>query len=58
MDKNELVLVTGAGGFIGGHLLAALRREGYRRLRGVDLKPLEDWYQHFDFLLVRLRLCG
>ena len=48
MDKNELVLVTGAGGFIGGHLLAALRRDGYRRLRGVDVKPFEDWYQRFD----------
>jgi len=48
MDKNDLVLVTGAGGFIGGHLLAALRRQGYRRLRGVDIKPLEEWYQHFD----------
>jgi len=48
MDKNELVLVTGAGGFIGGHVLATLRREGYRRLRGVDIKPIEEWYQHFD----------
>jgi GDP-D-mannose 3',5'-epimerase len=48
MDKNELVLVTGAGGFIGGHLLATLRREGYHRLRGVDIKPVADWYQHFD----------
>jgi nucleoside-diphosphate-sugar epimerase len=48
MDKNELVLVTGAGGFIGGHLLAALRRQGFRRLRGVDMKPHEEWYQRFD----------
>ena len=48
MDKNDLVLVAGAGGFIGGHLVAALRRQGYRRLRGVDIKPTEEWYQHFD----------
>ena len=48
MDKNALVLVTGAGGFIGGHLLADLRRQGYRRLRGVDIKPPDAWYQRFD----------
>jgi GDP-D-mannose 3',5'-epimerase len=48
MDKNALVLVTGGGGFIGGHLIAELRRQGYRRLRAVDIKPCEDWYQHFD----------
>jgi len=48
MDKNDLVLVAGAGGFIGGHLLADLRRQGYRRLRGVDIKPTEEWYQRFD----------
>jgi GDP-D-mannose 3',5'-epimerase len=47
MDKNALVLVTGAGGFIGGHLIADLRRKGYRRLRAVDIKPREDWYQQF-----------
>jgi nucleoside-diphosphate-sugar epimerase len=48
MDKNDLVLVTGAGGFIGGHLVADLRRQGYRRLRAVDIRPLEEWYQRFD----------
>ena len=48
MDKNARVLVTGAGGFIGGHLIADLRRKGFRRLRAVDIKPLEDWYQRFD----------
>jgi nucleoside-diphosphate-sugar epimerase len=48
MDKDDLVLVTGGGGFIGGHLIAELRRQGYRRLRSVDIKPFEQWYQHFD----------
>lgn len=38
------VLVTGGGGFIGGHLVAALRREG-RSVVAVDRKPLRDWYQ-------------
>ena len=48
LGKNDLVLVTGAGGFIGGHLITDLRKEGFRRIRGVDVKPLGDWYQHFD----------
>jgi nucleoside-diphosphate-sugar epimerase len=46
--KDDLILVTGAGGFIGGHLVADLRRQGCRRLRAVDIKPLERWYQRFD----------
>jgi nucleoside-diphosphate-sugar epimerase len=33
-------LVCGAGGFIGGHLVKRLKREGYW-VRGVDLKPHE-----------------
>ena len=31
MNKSDLVLVTGAGGFIGGHLVAELRRRGHQR---------------------------
>jgi nucleoside-diphosphate-sugar epimerase len=42
------MLVTGAGGFIGGHLVAELRRRGHRRLRAVDIKPLDRWFQRFD----------
>ena len=42
MDKSALVLVTGAGGFIGGHLVAALRQQGYQRLRAVDIKPVDQ----------------
>ena len=45
--NDGLVVVTGAGGFIGGHLVAELRRLGYARLRAVDLKPLAEWYQVF-----------
>jgi nucleoside-diphosphate-sugar epimerase len=43
----EMVVVTGAGSFIGGHLVADLRRQGYRRIRAVDRKPLPSWYQLF-----------
>ena len=46
--KDHLIVVTGAGGFIGGHLVADLRRQGYRRIRAVDIKPLNDWYQRFQ----------
>jgi len=46
--KEELVLITGAGGFIGGSLVAELRNQGYKKIRAVDIKPLEEWYQRFD----------
>src|SRR5262245_37544475 len=46
--KNELVVVTGAGGFIGGALIAEFRRQGYAKLRAVDVKPMDEWYQKFD----------
>jgi nucleoside-diphosphate-sugar epimerase len=46
--KDDLILVTGAGGFIGGAMVADLRRKGYKRVRAVDVKPLEEWYQVFD----------
>jgi GDP-D-mannose 3', 5'-epimerase len=45
MAKNDLIVVTGAGGFIGGALVADFRRQGYSRIRAVDIKPLDDWYQ-------------
>ena len=46
--KDDLVVVTGAGGFIGGALVAEFRRQEYRKIRAVDIKPLEEWYQRFD----------
>ncbi|MFF8375726.1 NAD-dependent epimerase/dehydratase family protein [Streptomyces sp. NPDC015661] len=41
------VVVTGAGGFIGGHLTRALLAEGCG-VRAVDRKPLHEWYQVHD----------
>lgn len=55
MKKNEKVLVTGAGGFIGHHLVSFLKAQGYW-VRGVDLKYPE--YKKTDadeFLLLDLR---
>jgi GDP-D-mannose 3',5'-epimerase len=43
---DDLVVVTGGGGFIGGHLIADLRRRG-ARIRAVDIKPLDEWCQRF-----------
>jgi GDP-D-mannose 3', 5'-epimerase len=47
MGKAAKVVVCGAGGFIGGHLLAQLRRDGFANLRAVDVKPMSEWYQRF-----------
>src|SRR3954469_10411015 len=46
-EPQGLVVVTGAGGFIGGHLVGELRRLGCNQLRAVDFKPLDEWYQSF-----------
>ncbi|MBI3418556.1 MAG: NAD-dependent epimerase/dehydratase family protein, partial [Proteobacteria bacterium] len=47
LDKEGLTVVTGAGGFIGGHLVAELRHRGFKKIRAVDIKPLDGWYQRF-----------
>ena len=48
MPNQDHIVVAGAGGFIGGHLVAAFRKKGYSRVRAVDVKPLDQWYQRFD----------
>jgi nucleoside-diphosphate-sugar epimerase len=47
IGKDDLIVVTGGGGFIGGHLVGDLRAKGYRRVRAVDIKPLNEWFQEF-----------
>lgn len=37
-------LVAGAGGFIGGHLVASLLADGFE-VRAVDIKPISEWWQ-------------
>jgi nucleoside-diphosphate-sugar epimerase len=43
--RGQKVLVCGAGGFIGGHLVNTLFAEGAASVRAVDVKPLDEWYQ-------------
>jgi len=38
------IVVAGAGGFIGGHLIKTLKETGHQ-VRAVDIKPLTKWYQ-------------
>jgi len=45
MDSQSKILVTGAGGFIGGHLVARLLEMGVPSVRCVDIKPESRWQQ-------------
>ena len=59
--KDQVVVVAGGGGFIGGNLVADLRKQGYTKIRSVDIKPLNEWYQHYDDvenLVLDLKLKG
>jgi len=52
------IVVAGAGGFIGGHLVKHLVKEG-NHVRAVDIKPLNEWYQvseEADNLVLDLQL--
>ena len=44
--KNDLLVITGAGGFIAGNLVRYFRKTGFTRIRAVDKKPLGEWYLH------------
>jgi len=46
--QDGAIVVAGAGGFIGGHLVAELVRRGERRVRALDRKPLDEWHQVHD----------
>jgi GDP-D-mannose 3', 5'-epimerase len=45
MEKEDVIVITGAGGFIGGGLVKHFHDKGFTRIRAVDKKPLEEWYQ-------------
>lgn len=57
--KDTPILITGAGGFIGGWLAVDLHRQGFRDVRSVDIKPMDEWFQvvpEFDNLVLDLQL--
>jgi len=43
--KDDLLVVTGAGGFIAGSLVRYFHDKGFSRIRAIDKKPLAEWYQ-------------
>ena len=45
--SNKTFLVCGAGGFIGGHLVSSLLKDGHQVI-AADIKPLEYWFQLFE----------
>ena len=47
MIKNKKILIVGAGGFIGGHLVKRLLDDG-NSIVATDIKPREYWFQEFD----------
>lgn len=55
VSYNKIAIVTGAGGFIGSHLVKRLKREGYW-VRGIDLKyPEFSKTESDDFIICDLR---
>jgi len=45
INKDDLIVITGAGGFIAGALTRYFAEQGFTRIRAVDKKPLYEWYQ-------------
>ena len=46
MIRNKKILIVGAGGFIGGHLVDRLIKDG-NSIVATDIKPKEYWFQDF-----------
>jgi GDP-D-mannose 3', 5'-epimerase len=46
LSKEDLIVIAGAGGFIGGSLTRYFHEQGFLHIRAVDKKPLPNWYQH------------
>ena len=43
---QQCIVVAGAGGFIGGHLVRELLQLGHA-VRAIDIKPMDEWHQVF-----------
>jgi nucleoside-diphosphate-sugar epimerase len=46
LRKDDLIVITGGGGFIAGNLARHFKSQGFTRIRAVDKKPLYEWYLH------------
>ena len=46
IKKDDLIVITGAGGFIAGNLALYFKKKGFTNIRAVDKKPLSEWYLH------------
>ncbi|MGB7848100.1 MAG: NAD-dependent epimerase/dehydratase family protein [Candidatus Acidiferrum sp.] len=46
LKKDDLLVITGAGGFIAGNLALYFQKKGFTNIRAVDKKPLYEWYLH------------
>ena len=45
LNKDDLIVIGGAGGFIAGALAKYFSDQGFTRIRAIDEKPLPEWYQ-------------
>jgi nucleoside-diphosphate-sugar epimerase len=45
LEKDDLIVIAGAGGFIAGALTRYFHGQGFTRIRAIDRKPLPEWYQ-------------
>lgn len=48
LRKDDLIVITGAGGFIAGALTRYFHEQGFTRIRAIDKKPLPQWYQRIE----------
>ena len=46
LNKDDLMVIAGAGGFVAGALARYFHERGFTRIRAIDKKPLPEWYQH------------
>jgi nucleoside-diphosphate-sugar epimerase len=44
LNPDDLVVITGGGGFIAANLALYFKNQGFKRIRAVDKKPLYEWY--------------
>src|SRR5512132_2532432 len=45
LNKDDLIVIAGAGGFIAGSLVRYFADQGFTRIRAIVKKPLPEWYQ-------------